>query len=74
MGSFQGHRGAVEGSDKGLNCIYGMLPVLDWIAPGGLLLVVSHIFAVPILVLRVGLGKKVNNKKLEYEKYFCTIT
>jgi hypothetical protein len=38
-----------------------MLPVSDWldslIGPGGLLLVVYHLFAVPILVLWVGLEK-----------------
>jgi hypothetical protein len=36
----------------------GMLPILDWIAPGGLLLVVSHIFAVSILVFKGGVGEK----------------
>jgi hypothetical protein len=38
-----------------------MLPVSDWpivmIGPSGLLLVVSHLFAVPVLVLWVGLEK-----------------
>jgi len=37
-------------------------PVVDWlerlIGPGGLLLVVSNLFAVPVLVLRVRLGKR----------------
>jgi len=31
------------------------------IGPGGLLLIVSHLFAVPVLVLWAGLEKKVNN-------------
>jgi hypothetical protein len=34
MGSFQGRRGAVEGSNKGLNRIYGMLPVFDLLQVG----------------------------------------
>jgi hypothetical protein len=34
------------------------------IGPGGLLLVVSHLFAVPILVLWVGLRKQKNKTKL----------
>ncbi len=36
-----------------------LTPAVDWldslIGPGGLLLVVSHLFAVPVLVLQVGL-------------------
>jgi hypothetical protein len=43
------------------------------IGPGALLLVVSHLFAVPVLVLWVGLGKK-KITKLGCEKYFCKIT
>jgi len=42
-----------------------LLPVSAWsiimIGSGGLLLVVSHIFAIPVLVLWVRFGKKVNN-------------
>jgi hypothetical protein len=37
-----------------------VLEMLLLIGPGGLLLVVSHIFAVPVLVLWVGL-EKINN-------------
>jgi hypothetical protein len=52
-------------------------PCVDWpnslIRPGGFLLVVSHLFAVPVLVLWVGL-KKEYITKIEYEKYFCMIT
>jgi hypothetical protein len=42
--------------------------VYDWpiilIGPGALLLVVSHLFVIPILVLWVGVGKK--NRQLKY--------
>jgi len=48
------------------------LSVSDWpiiiIGPGGLLLVVPHLFAVPVLVLWVGLPKKYTTK-LGCEKY-----
>jgi hypothetical protein len=44
--------------------IWLLLSVFDWsiimIGPGGLLLVVSHLFAVPVSVLLVG-RKKINN-------------
>ncbi len=40
-----------------------LTPAVDWlndlIGPGGLLVVVSHLFAVPVLVLRVGLEKSI---------------
>ncbi len=53
------------------------LPVPDWpiimISPGDLLLVVSHQFAVPVLVLWDGVGKKFITK-LECEEYFCMCT
>jgi hypothetical protein len=42
-------------------------PAVDWldglIGQGGLLLVVSHLFAVPILVLWVGLEKSMEKSK-----------
>jgi len=45
----------------GLSVIWLLLPVFDWptvmIDPGGLLLVVSHLFAVPVFVSWVGLEK-----------------
>jgi hypothetical protein len=51
-----------------LHCTsWRQLPVSKWldslIAPGGLLLVLFHLFAIPILVLSVagGVGKKVDN-------------
>jgi hypothetical protein len=51
----QGPQGALEESNQ----IDRLLPVSDWldglIGPPGLLLVVSHLFAVPVLVLSVGL-------------------
>jgi hypothetical protein len=41
--------------------IWLLLPISDWpiitIAWGGLLLVVSHLFAVPVLVWQVGLDE-----------------
>jgi hypothetical protein len=41
----------------------GLTPALDWldslIGLGGLLLVVSHLFAVPVLVLWAGLEKSI---------------
>jgi hypothetical protein len=44
-----------------INMIYLLLSVSDWpiimIGPSGLLLVVSHLFAVPVSVLLVGLQK-----------------
>jgi uncharacterized membrane protein len=52
-------------------------PGVGWpsslISPVGFLLVVSHLFAIPVLVLWVGL-KKEYITKIEYEKYFCMIT
>jgi hypothetical protein len=43
------------------------------IGPGGLLSLVFHLFAVPDLVLWVGVGKK-QITKLGCEKYFCKVT
>jgi hypothetical protein len=43
------------------------------IGPDGLLLVIPHIFAVPVSVLLVGLPKKYTTK-LGCEKYFCRVT
>jgi hypothetical protein len=43
------------------------------ISPSGLLLVISHQFAVPVLVLWDGVGKKYITK-LECEEYFCMCT
>ncbi len=44
-----------------INMIWLLLPISDWpiitIAWGGLLLVVSHLFAVPVLVWQVGLDE-----------------
>jgi hypothetical protein len=44
-----------------VNMIWLLLPVFDWtiivIGPGGLLLVVSHLFAVPVWVISVGWEK-----------------
>jgi hypothetical protein len=42
------------------------------IGPGGLLLVVSHIYAVPVKVLLVGLPKRVleNNQNQKITDYF----
>ncbi len=60
-----------------LNHIYWLLLVSDsldsLIRQGGLLLVVSHLFAVPALVVWIGLeeGKYL---KLGCEKYFCRVT
>jgi hypothetical protein len=49
----------IEKSKISISCV--LLPVSDWpiimTAPGVLQLVISHIFAVPILVLWVGLEK-----------------
>jgi len=58
------HSKAVHMPEKSvINMIWLLLLVSNWpiimIGPGGLLLMVSHLFAVPILVLRV--AKKVNN-------------
>ncbi len=59
-----------------------LLSVSDWpiimIRPGGLLLVVPHLFAVPVSVLWVGLAKEYITK-LGCEKYFhrvayCALT
>jgi hypothetical protein len=50
-----------------------LLPVSDrptiMIGAGGLLLVVSHLFAVPVFILWVGLEKSIK-LKLGCEKYF----
>jgi hypothetical protein len=43
------------------------------IGPGGLLLVVPHLFAVPVSVLLVGLQKEYITK-LGCEKYFLRVT
>jgi hypothetical protein len=44
-----------------INMLWLLIPVSDWpfimIGPGGLVLVVSSLFAVPVLVLWVGLEK-----------------
>jgi hypothetical protein len=57
--------------------IYLVLSVSDWpiimIGPGGLLLVVPHLFAVPVSVLLVGLQKEYITK-LGCEKYFLRVT
>jgi hypothetical protein len=49
-----------------INMIWLLLPVSDspiiMIRPDGLLLVVPHLFEVPVLVLWVRFGKKVNNQ------------
>ncbi len=39
----------------------------------GLLLIISHLFAILVLVFWVGLKKK-QTTKLEREKYFCKVT
>jgi hypothetical protein len=48
-----------------INLIWLMFPISDWsiiiIGPGGLQLVVSHLFAVPVLVVWEGLEQKVSN-------------
>ncbi len=53
-----------------INMIWLLLPVSDWpiitIAPDGLLLVVSHLFAAPVLVYGWG-WKKVNNHTWMWE-------
>jgi hypothetical protein len=41
------------------------------IRPGGLLLVVHHLFAVPVPVSLVGLQKKVNKLNLEVKNTFA---
>jgi len=60
-----------------INKIWLLLPVSDWpiilIGQSGLLLVVSHLFAVPVLVLWVRLKNKWITK-LGCEKYFCRVT
>jgi hypothetical protein len=43
------------------------------IGPGGLLLVLPHLFAVLVSVLWVGLQKS-KKSKLGREKYFCMVT
>jgi hypothetical protein len=53
-------------------------PAVDWqhslIGPGGLLQVVSHLFASPDLVLWVGLEiTKQVNLNVECEKHFCRV-
>jgi hypothetical protein len=54
-----------------INMIQLLLHISDWpiimIRPGGLLLVVPHLFAVPVSVLSVGL-------QLGCEKYFLRVT
>jgi hypothetical protein len=49
-------------------------PAIDWldslIGPAGLLLVVSHLFAIPVLVLWVGL-EKCKQLKLGCENFFA---
>jgi len=63
---------AWQGSVK---LIWLMLHVSDWsilmIGPCGLLLVVSHLFAVTILVLWMGLGKKKKNWTWMSELFFA---
>jgi len=56
----------MEQSNKQIQIIFiDCSPVADWldslIRPSGLLLVVSHVYAVPVSVLWVGLEKKVSN-------------
>jgi hypothetical protein len=46
--------------------------VNGWIGSCGLLLLVSHLFAVPVSLLWVGLKKQ--KTELECEKYFCRVT
>jgi hypothetical protein len=62
MQSFQGHGRALEESNKYTQIVFNNCPhVSNWedslIAPGGLLLVVSHLFAVPVFSSMVGLEK-----------------
>jgi hypothetical protein len=70
--AFQSSGGALEQSNKHQsNRIYWRLPVSHWldslIGPTGLLLVISHLLAVPILVLWVGLEKKLVIKTWMWE-------
>ncbi len=52
--------GALERSNKYSQIVFSVSDWLDsLIGPGGLLLVISHLFAVPSSVLRARLGKKV---------------
>jgi hypothetical protein len=60
-----------------INMIWLRLSISNWlivmIGPGGLLLVVlSHLYVVPVSVWRVGLQKKYITNKLECEKCFCS--
>jgi hypothetical protein len=52
-----------------------LIPISNWptlrIGVGSLLLVVSHIIAVPVLVLSVALKKK--KTELGCEKYLCRV-
>jgi hypothetical protein len=60
-----------------INNIWLVLPLSDWpiiiIGSSGLLLVVSHLFAVPVLDLWVRLKNKWITK-LGCEKHFCRVT
>jgi hypothetical protein len=53
------------------DCIYWLLPISDWldslIGPSGLLLVVSHLLAVSVSVLWVGVGNKLVTKTWMWE-------
>ncbi len=55
-----------------------LLSVSDWpiimIRPGGLLLVVPHIFAAPVSVSWVGLQNSIYLTRLGCEKYFHRVT
>jgi len=59
------------------NRLYWLLPVCLWldslIGPGELLLVVSHLFGVPTLVLWVVLEKKVNRVAMPITKHSLVI-
>jgi hypothetical protein len=60
----------MEQSNKQIQIIFiDCSPVADWldslIRPSGLLLVVSHVYAVPVSVLWVGLEKKLVIKNLD---------
>jgi hypothetical protein len=60
-----------------INMIWLLVSVSDWpiilIRPGGLLLVVPHLFAVPVSVLSMGLQKSKYLYKLGCEEYFCRV-
>ncbi len=56
VGAGEKHSKAVHLLEKSvINMIRLLLPVFDWFGPGGLLLVVPHVFAVPVSVLRADL-------------------